>query len=69
MAADLDSRATVELLIDFGDVVALLGAIEWTSFVEGYRAYDGWSADNGGFTRGALSVKSLEAAPGEAKVA
>jgi hypothetical protein len=33
MAADLDASATVELLIDFGDIVALLGALEWTSFV------------------------------------
>lgn len=42
MAAVLDFAATVDVLLDYCEIVALIGPLDWTSFVHGYRAYDVW---------------------------
>jgi hypothetical protein len=40
MADDLDFDATADLLVDYCEIVVLIGPLDWASFVDGYRAYD-----------------------------
>jgi hypothetical protein len=59
MADDLDFDATVDVLVDYCEIVALIGPLDWVSFVHGYRAYDAWYAGE--------ATGSLEHAPPEGR--
>jgi hypothetical protein len=69
MAADLDFDATADVLFDYCDIVALIGPLDWTSFVHGYRAYDAWHSGETSVSLESTLADSRLSAPSHVRVA